>query len=158
MLGTPATLRDRHRHIKMVQVIAFLAMEGLQPAPLETDAAHVAFASQQLAFATTLSRAAAATQLSHFQAVPHDVGRLLMDFLQLFGCDFDAAQQGISVRQGGLVSREAAGGKPGQPGLVVEDPQVCAALESHQKHQHAELTSFKCSSSAHLGRPASCHL
>ena len=47
--------------------------------------------------------------------------------------EFDAAQHGVSVLQGGIASRRACGGGRHSGGIAIEDPQVrmywlCASM------------------------------
>lgn len=97
----------------------------------------------QLHFSRTLAAAAAQGRLEHAARWPADLGVLLMDFLWRFGFSFDAATQGVSVRQGGLVARDAAApgasGSTQAMGVAIEDPQVRRALR--------DLRSIECAKS-----------
>jgi hypothetical protein len=115
-----------------MQVVAHLQMEGFSAAPLTPpstwDPPDIV---QQLAFATTLSHAASHSRLGHAERYPYDLGALLMNFLHFFGTVFDPATHGVSVRQGGIVSRDAAGGHKHKEGVAIEDPQVSTRTAVH---------------------------
>lgn len=119
--GAPPGAQRVEAFACVVQVLAFLMDEGFTPSPLEPP---VSVSDVVPGFAATLTAASRAVCVAHYAAAPYDLGRLLMDFLYLFGKSFDAKRQGVSVRQGGVVSRAAAGGDKHKGGIAIEDPQA----------------------------------
>jgi hypothetical protein len=114
----------------VLQVIVHLQLEGWVAAPLRSAVGTQppSDIGKQLHFVSVIAQAGANRCLEKAARWPcGDLGVLLMNFLRRFGFDFDPETQGISIRHGGVVDRNAAEDSSQKSGVAIEDPQVRGA-------------------------------
>lgn len=140
-------------------MIAHLLQEGATVDTAIQDARGMCYVipiQEQVGFARKLAAAAATTTVAsavNWKGI--DLGRLLLGFLWRYGYAFNWDAHCVSVRRGGIVTRQSSllNTEPGR--LSLEDPQVCLfyihILNCIQKMTEESSLFSHPSKSPHLG-------